>query len=165
MFVPGRRSWSTRRDAMSTFPSPQAGADRNLLFGVLALQMDFITRDALLGAMQAWVFQKDRSLGQILVSRGALAADSRELLDALVQKHLAMHSGDAHMSLAALSSIASVREDLKQITDPDVQASLVRVSASATRAPDDEPDSPHTTSVGASTSSGQRFRVLRPHAR
>jgi serine/threonine protein kinase/tetratricopeptide (TPR) repeat protein len=150
---------------MSTFPSPQAGADRNLLFGVLALQMDFITRDALLGAMQAWVFQKDRSLGQVLVSRGALAADSRELLEALVQKHLAMHGGDAQMSLAALSSIVSLREDLKQITDPDVQASLVRVSASATRAPDDEPDSPHTTSVGASTSSGQRFRVLRPHAR
>src|SRR5262249_35564205 len=33
----------------------QAAADRNLLFGILALQMDFIRRDALIAAMNAWV--------------------------------------------------------------------------------------------------------------
>ena len=33
----------------------QSAADRNLLFGILALQMDFITRDALIAAMNAWV--------------------------------------------------------------------------------------------------------------
>ena len=41
-------------------------ADRNLLFGILALQMDFIARDALIGAMNAWVLDKARSLGDIL---------------------------------------------------------------------------------------------------
>jgi hypothetical protein len=29
-------------------------ADRNLLLGILALQTDFITRDALIAAMLAW---------------------------------------------------------------------------------------------------------------
>ena len=43
---------------MSTSPAQQAGADRNLLFGVLALQMDFITREALLSAMQAWALRE-----------------------------------------------------------------------------------------------------------
>ena len=33
-------------------------ADRNLLFGILALQMDFITRDQLVAAMHAWVLAK-----------------------------------------------------------------------------------------------------------
>ena len=33
-------------------------ADRNLLFGILALQMDFITRDELVTAMHAWVLDK-----------------------------------------------------------------------------------------------------------
>ncbi len=150
---------------MSSSPIQQVGADRNLLFGVLALQMDFITREALVSAMQGWAFQKDKPLGQILLERGALGADNRDLLEALVQKHVAMHGGDAQMSLAALSSIASVRDDLKQIADADVQASLVRVSASATRAPDEDPGGAPGASVGASTSSGQRFRVLRPHAR
>ena len=37
---------------------PQPHADRNLLFGILALQMDFISRDALVAAMHAWVFAK-----------------------------------------------------------------------------------------------------------
>jgi hypothetical protein len=30
----------------------RAAADRNLLFGILALQMDFISRDALIAAMR-----------------------------------------------------------------------------------------------------------------
>jgi hypothetical protein len=34
---------------------PSAAANRNLLFGILALQMDFIGRDALIAGMNAWV--------------------------------------------------------------------------------------------------------------
>ena len=33
-------------------------ADRNLLLGIIALQMDFITRDALIAAMSAWVLEE-----------------------------------------------------------------------------------------------------------
>jgi hypothetical protein len=33
---------------------PAANSDRNLLFGILALQMDFIGRDPLIAAMHAW---------------------------------------------------------------------------------------------------------------
>ena len=40
---------------MST-PSP--AADRNLVFGLLALQMDFVTREQLLDAMHAWMLDK-----------------------------------------------------------------------------------------------------------
>jgi hypothetical protein len=35
---------------------PPTPAARNLLFGVLALQMDFIRRDDLIDAMYAWVW-------------------------------------------------------------------------------------------------------------
>ena len=52
-------------------PSPTS--DLNLLFGILALQMDFIRRDALIAAMQTWVFAKQRPLGDILVEQGAHA--------------------------------------------------------------------------------------------
>jgi hypothetical protein len=37
-------------------------SDRNLLFGVLALQMDFLGRDAHIDAMHAWVLDKTKSL-------------------------------------------------------------------------------------------------------
>ena len=42
-----------------------ASADRNLLFGILALQMDFISREALITAMNAWVLTKSKPLGQL----------------------------------------------------------------------------------------------------
>jgi hypothetical protein len=78
-----------------------ASADHNLLFGILAVQMDFVGRDALIGAMKAWVLDKARPLGQILVEQGALGTDRRALLEALVREHLRAHGDDPHKSLAA----------------------------------------------------------------
>jgi hypothetical protein len=70
---------------MSAPVSSRPTEDRNLLFGVLALQMDFITRDALVAAMNAWVLQKSAPLGEILLDQGALRPDAHALLDALVR--------------------------------------------------------------------------------
>src|ERR1700726_3382534 len=95
----------------------QEHADRNLLFGILALQMDFITRDQLVAAMQAWVFDKAKPLGQILIEQKVLEADTDALLEALVKKHLAQHGGDAQKSLGAATSIMSVHDELKKIAD------------------------------------------------
>src|SRR4051794_40027791 len=50
-------------------------ADRNLLLGILAQQMDFVTRDALFAAMNAWIIRKDTPLGALLVERGAPSPD------------------------------------------------------------------------------------------
>ncbi len=58
-----------------------ANGDRNLLFGILALQMDFIVRDALVRAMNAWVLDKAKPLSQILVEQGALSTSRRALLE------------------------------------------------------------------------------------
>src|SRR4051794_7147566 len=44
--------------------APTPSADRNLLFGILALQMDFVPRDQLITAMNAWVLDKARPLGR-----------------------------------------------------------------------------------------------------
>jgi len=35
-----------------------ASSDRNLLFGLIALKMDFVTREQLLDAMSAWLDRK-----------------------------------------------------------------------------------------------------------
>jgi hypothetical protein len=135
---------------------PSPGADRNLLFGILALQMDFVSRDALIAAMNAWVLDKTKPLGQILRDQGALSVERHALLDALVQEHLKQHGNDPQRSLAAVSSIRSVRQDLEQIADPDVQASLVHVSAA--RAALD----PDATRADLSSPAARRFQILRP---
>src|SRR5258708_10778385 len=97
-------------------PAPdRTGSDRNLLFGILALQMDFITKDALIQAMNAWVLDKAKPIGQILLDQKALAPDTYELLEALVKKHLALHDHDTDKCLAAVSSLGSVSEALRKI--------------------------------------------------
>ena len=42
-----------------------AASDRNLLLGILAVQLDFIGRDQLVDALHAWVLQKARPLDEI----------------------------------------------------------------------------------------------------
>ena len=135
--------------------------DRNLLFGILALQMDFVSREQLVAAMNAWVLAKEKPLGQILAEHGVLAADRRALLEALVAEHLKLHGNDPEKSLAAVSSAGAIKDALQQINDPGLQASLRTMPTVV--APD-----PYVTvaqSVGAATSSGSRFRIVRPHAR
>jgi serine/threonine protein kinase len=104
-------------------------ADRNLLFGILALQMDFITRDALIAAMHAWVLDKDKSLGQILAEQEHLNPQHLALLEPLVQAHIQAHQNDPQQSLAALSSVSSVRDELAAISDDQLHESLLGVGA------------------------------------
>jgi tetratricopeptide (TPR) repeat protein/tRNA A-37 threonylcarbamoyl transferase component Bud32 len=144
---------------MST-PHP-GSADRNLLFGILALQMDFIGRDDLIAAVNAWVLEKSKSLGQVLLDQGKLAPPRLQLLEALVDEHLRAHAGDPQQSLAALSSASSVRQALQEVADADVQASLAHVVATA------ESSAEGTVNYrsAAEGAPGLRYRILRPHAR
>lgn len=132
-------------------------ADRNLLFGIVALQMDFITRDQLVGGMNAWVLDKSRPLGQILVDLGHLSEARRGLLEPLVDEHVRQHGNDPAVSLAALSSSGGAVDALRPLGDPDLQASLVRVASPEV--------APTITQDAASWFQNLRFRILRPHAR
>jgi hypothetical protein len=127
-------------------PHPAVNTDRNLLFGILAFQNALLTREALVAGMQAWLYDKGKPLGQILVEQGALGSDEHALLEALVQKHLQRHGNDPVQSLAAVSSLGSVRQQLNGIADPDLHACLAHVSAA--RPPDDDP---YATRAGAWT--------------
>jgi serine/threonine protein kinase len=137
----------------------QAAADRNLLFGILALQMDFIGRDELIAAMHAWVLDKAKPLGQILLDQGALAGADHPLLEAMVQRHLEKHGGDVERSLAAAAAPDAVRAELRQITDDKLHASLAQLPVKPTAG---ENLGSTTAPVAAD---GARFQILRPHAR
>jgi WD40 repeat protein/tRNA A-37 threonylcarbamoyl transferase component Bud32 len=139
---------------------PAAPADRNLLFGILALQMNFISCAALIEAMNAWVQDKQKPLGQILVEHKALAADTYQLVDTLVQKHLELHGGDVQKSLTAIRSVASFQKALEQITDPEIRTSLASTFHDGA-----DPFATRASVTAAQTCPGMRFRVLRRHAR
>ncbi len=112
----------------------RAACDRNLLFGVLALQMDLISRDGLVAAMNAWLIEKHRPLADLLEERGDLAPAARALLEPLVGHHIEHHGGDPARSLASLSSVDWIRADLAPIgeADPEVEHSLARLFSAMT---------------------------------
>jgi len=139
-------------------------ADRNLLFGILAVQMRFVTRDALIAAMHTWVLERSKPLGRILVEQQALSPSRQSLLEQLVDEHLAAHDGNAEKSLAALGGVGPIRGELQDISDPELHASLDRIVADRdTSAPDSGATMTYRGDSAATT--GSRFPILRPHAR
>src|SRR5215468_11749836 len=138
-------------------------AERNLLFGLLALQNGLIDQVQLVAAFQAWTRDKARALADHLVERGDLDADDRAAVEALVARHLKKHGGDAEKSLAAIPAGRSTRESLAALGDPAIEHTLTQLAPAS----DGDADADRTASyaVGTATSDGQRFRVLRPHAK
>ena len=69
-------------DVPEARPMAAIAADRNLLFGLLALQNGLIDQVQLVAAFQAWTRDKARPLADHLVARGDLDADQRAAVEA-----------------------------------------------------------------------------------
>src|SRR5687768_8304607 len=115
--------------------------------------MDFVSRDGLVSAMNAWVLDKVRPLGDILRDQGALAPDEHDLLEKLVQKHLERHGNDPERSLAALPLTDPLRQAIRSAAGGDDQAAASLSTLETTGAFAPRP------------AGGSRYCVLRPHAR
>ncbi|HZZ78497.1 MAG TPA: protein kinase [Gemmataceae bacterium] len=151
-------------------------ADHNLLFGILALQKHIITRPELIAAMQAWVHDKARSLGEILQDQQVISADHREFVDYLVQRHLGQNDNDPEKSITAIGGVDIIHEDLLRIGDTDIQGSLARMTGQAKMADPYatlQPAAKATTTkteinltpLGEPEQYAIRFRIVRPHAK
>jgi serine/threonine-protein kinase len=137
-----------------------AAADRNLLFGIVALQMEFISREALVVAMNAWVLDKSKPLGEILVEQKALTAPRHELLESLVEEHLRQHGNDPQLSLAALASPKAVKDQLTLVSDRDVRASIAIVPAEQHEG--EGKALLHSREPMSRLMAATRFKILRP---
>jgi eukaryotic-like serine/threonine-protein kinase len=143
---------------------PRTDAAQSLLFGLLALQNNFIDRETLLTVFNAWIAGKSQSLGQILLDRGALSPARHAVLQVLVQDHLQQHGFDPERSLSVLSVAASVRDDLDKVPDYDLQASLLYLRLADTDGKDTHAESTADWDQdSAATDAEGRFRIVRFH--
>jgi serine/threonine-protein kinase len=101
--------------------------DRNLLFGVLALQADLLSPAQFAEACSAWAGRKDTPLADLLVERGWLSPSDRVDVEKLLQRKLAKHQGDARAGLAEVTTDA-VRQSLVGVDDAGVRQSLAGLS-------------------------------------
>jgi len=150
------------------------GTNQNLLLGILAHQLNFISRDGLIAALNAWKTCKQTPLGTLLVEQGALTSAQREALEVLVREHIQAHGNDVEKSLAAVQLEQTTLDQLIAIADPDVQATMTFVG----KAPEiseatgefiprlsGSSDASRTDQVaGQFTAGGTRYQVLKPHA-
>jgi serine/threonine protein kinase/tetratricopeptide (TPR) repeat protein len=142
-----------------------AAADRHLLLGLLALQIGIINQSQLLHAFQAWTLDKARPLAEHLVMLGHLRPAQRLVVEAMAALHVEAHEGEVEKSLAAVPVGRSTRAGLADVGDPDIEATLGHVGSGRGSTEDGDADRTASYAVGTATSDGQRFRVLRPHAR
>src|SRR5262249_40003032 len=110
-------------------------AERDLLFGLLALQNGLINQGQLVAAFQAWTLDKVRALADHLISLGHLNDAQRAFVEAMADLHLAKH-GDVERSLAAIPAGRSTGVSLAQLNDPDIGASIAHLGAASTQASD-----------------------------
>jgi serine/threonine-protein kinase len=97
--------------------------DRNLLFGVLALQADVITPAQFIEACTLWSSRKDAPLADLLAERGWLKTEDKVHVDYLLERKVRKHAGDLGASLAA-STPSEVKAALASLGDADIQHTL-----------------------------------------
>lgn len=141
------------------------GADfkgRNLLYGILGLQINLISEDQLLIAFRELTSPsaKETTMRGIFKTKFGIKDELLQALDTLVDDHLEKHDGDSN---ASLSSISLVTEGLHHdLTDaiPDL-GSILSISQNQSISPVELTVS---ATVGQPSSDG-RFQILRDHAR
>jgi eukaryotic-like serine/threonine-protein kinase len=103
-------------------------SDRNLLFGVLALQQEFIDTQQFAEACAAWSVRKVSPLSQILLERGWIDAEDKEEVERFLQRKLKKHGGDARRTLDSVAD-AATRQTLHKIADPEIRRSMATIAA------------------------------------
>jgi PAS domain S-box-containing protein len=98
-------------------------ADRNLLFGVVALQADLLDADQFIKACTLWTARKDVPLADLLVELGWLTAEDKSDVERLLTRKMKKHAGNIKNSLAAAPD--NIKRSLAALGDADIQQSLV----------------------------------------
>ncbi|HSA21795.1 MAG TPA: serine/threonine-protein kinase, partial [Myxococcota bacterium] len=84
------------------------GEQRELLLGVMAVQLGLVSAAALVAAAGAWATERRRPLADFLVLQGALDEERRAFLDAVVDAAVGACGGSAAAGLASLGGPEAV---------------------------------------------------------
>src|SRR5262245_53202267 len=103
--------------------------DRNLLFGVLALQVDLIDVDRFVKACTWWTARKDIPLPSLLIELGWITPTDKEDVERLLERKLKKYGGDAMAGLADVPD--HIRRSLASLQDDDIQRSLAGLPESS----------------------------------
>ena len=114
-------------------PTPVPDADRNLLFGVLALQLDLLDAQRFADACAGWAVSKSAALADWLVARGWLTPAERDEVERLLERKVKKHGAGG--ALRAAADAEAVRQALDAVPGPEIRQSLGLPPADGTAPP------------------------------
>ncbi|MBI2922809.1 MAG: protein kinase [Planctomycetes bacterium] len=92
--------------------------ESDLLFGLLALQMNFLSKEHLLEGAAVWMADPKADLPKLLLERGFIKASQHGVIRALVEEQLKANGGDVERSLVAATVDRAVRDGLLGLKPP-----------------------------------------------
>lgn len=98
-------------------------SDRNLLFGVLALQAELIDSGQFIEACTAWAARKNKPLHELLLERGWIKPVDRDDVLRLMDRKLKKHGDDPTASIAAVAD-DEIRRVLAVLDDPELRETI-----------------------------------------
>lgn len=96
--------------------------DRNLLFGLIAMQSDLIDMRQFVDACTLWGSRKDSTLAEILVEQQWLLPEDKQHVEYLLRRRVQKMGGDVRNSLSSIPE--DVKTALQSIGDQDIRHSL-----------------------------------------
>mgnify|MGYP001450394060 CR=1 FL=1 len=102
--------------------------DRNLLFGVFAVQLKRVSASEIMSAAAAWAAEPSQELSERLVANHALSTDDCAFLDRLVDEAIDALGGDASVALANLGDRAVVKEEGVRVMSKGLDAAFARAN-------------------------------------
>jgi eukaryotic-like serine/threonine-protein kinase len=137
-------------------PDVRGIADRNLLFGVLAMQVDLIEPGQFADVCSAWATRKHVPLADLMVERGWLTPADKDEVERLLLRKLKRHKGDAAAGLAEVASPDIVRS-LGDVHDDEIHRSLAALPPAAGRV--------FLSTTNFELGTRERYSLSRLHAR
>ena len=91
---------------------PEADRGRDLLFGVIALQMCFINQEQFVEVMTLLPSQPGKSAEEVFAEKGYLKASRVNALKVLLEEQLDQHEGDVQKSLLTFGGVPAVEQSM-----------------------------------------------------
>lgn len=96
-------------------PNQNVERDRNLLFGVLAVQLQKVSPSQMVEAAAVWAADPSKNLADRLESAGYISRQDRDLISAFVEQAVKVHEGDPVATLASFGGEEEVKRSLGQL--------------------------------------------------
>jgi hypothetical protein len=129
--------------------------DRNLLFGVIALQDDLIDEARFTEACAVWALRLEAPLADLLIKRGWITAEDRREIERKIERKIRKHR-NVRATLAAEAG-ADARDAIRAVDHPEIRRSLSSLAPPAGHVLIETMISPHQLDSA-------RYTLTRMHA-